>query len=102
MSPLPADLESRAAIYRDFAYEADQLAVQYLWNSGYDPNAYVTLLQKLLKIEKEHSGTKRRSIPLMPSTEGRIGASAQERNLLPRKNRYILNTPEFDGIKKAF
>ena len=99
--PVPADPVSRAAIYREFTFEADQLAIQYLWNSGYDPNAYITLLQKLLKLEMEKSGAKRLSFPFMPATEDRIAASVQERNLFPQKDRYISNTPEFEGIKNV-
>ncbi len=35
--------------------EADQLAIQYLWNTGDDPAAYITVLEKLL--EPEHNPT---------------------------------------------
>ncbi len=100
MAPqLQANLESMAATQREFEDEADQLGVQYLWNSGYDPNAYITLLQRLLKREKELSGTNRRLLPFIPATGDRIAASARERSQLPPRENYVLTTSEFDRVK---
>jgi beta-barrel assembly-enhancing protease len=91
------DLDLAPAQYK-FEEEADQLAVQYLWNSNYEPGAYATLLQKLLKRENELPIARPR-LSLMPATQDRIAASAEEINRLPSKNGYVLDTPEFERIK---
>ena len=39
-------------ITRESEREADQLGIQYLWNTGYDPNAFVTFFEKMKKEEK--------------------------------------------------
>ena len=39
-------------ITRESEKEADQLGIQYLWNSGYDPNAFVAFFEKLQEQEK--------------------------------------------------
>jgi predicted Zn-dependent protease len=99
MLPSLADLEGVAETEREFEGEADQLAVQYLWNTGYDPNAYITLLRKLMQREKGLPGTRPQPFSFMPDTKDRIAASEQERSQLPQKEHYILNTPEFDSVK---
>ena len=96
---LPENLEALAATQREFEDEADQLAVQYLWNAGYDPNAYITLLEKLLQREKDLSGIRHQPSSWMQDTKDRITASAKERNQLPHEDQYRLNTPEFDRVK---
>jgi beta-barrel assembly-enhancing protease len=87
-----------APAQRKFEEEADQLTVQYLWNSNYEPGAYVKLLQKLLKRENELPIARPR-LSLMPPTQDRIAASTEEINRLPSKNGYVLDTPEFERIK---
>jgi predicted Zn-dependent protease len=39
-------------ITREFEMEADQLGLQYLWNTGYDPNAFVSFFEKMQATEK--------------------------------------------------
>ena len=93
------ELESVAETKLEFEGEADQLAVQYLWNTGYDPNAYIALLRKLMQREKELSGRKTQFMAVMPDTRDRIAASDRELNQLPKKEHYVLNTSEFDSVK---
>ncbi len=83
----------------EFEGEADQLAVQYLWNTGYDPNAYIALLKKLMELERELPGRKTQLIAAMPDTRDRIAASERELHQLPKKDHYVLNTSEFDSVK---
>jgi predicted Zn-dependent protease len=98
---LSTDIEGIAPTRREFEEEADQLAVQYLWNTGYDPNAYVTLLKKLLEHEKESSSIQpHRLLPFMPATEDRIRASAHEGSQLPQKETYTVTTSEFERVKE--
>ena len=42
---------SMLGVSRDFELEADQLAVQYLWNSGYDPKGFISFFD-LMASEK--------------------------------------------------
>jgi predicted Zn-dependent protease len=39
-------------ITRDSEKEADQLGIQYMWNTGYDPNGFVSFFEKLQAQEK--------------------------------------------------
>ncbi len=57
----------------------------------------MTLLQKLLQREGELRS--RPTYFFVPDTKDRIAASMQELNRLPHRNRYVLNTPEFDFVK---
>lgn len=40
-------------ITRGSEREADQLGIQYLWNTGYDPNSFVSFFEKLQEQEKQ-------------------------------------------------
>ncbi|HSW38956.1 MAG TPA: M48 family metallopeptidase, partial [Acidobacteriota bacterium] len=43
-------------ISRESEIEADQLGIQYLWNAGYDPNAFVSFFEKLQQQEESKPG----------------------------------------------
>jgi beta-barrel assembly-enhancing protease len=69
--------------------EADKLAAQFLMKSGYDPESYSKALEKLPK-----------GPPLMASgLLERIYFSRTEAHALPKKEDYIVSSPEFDLIK---
>jgi beta-barrel assembly-enhancing protease len=99
LAPGLTEPEGVAEAKLQFEGEADQLAVQYLWNSGYDPNAYIALLRKLMQREEELPGRKTQLIAVMPYTRDRIAASERELNQLPQKEHYVLNTSEFNSVK---
>jgi predicted Zn-dependent protease len=86
-------------ITRDSEKEADQLGIQYLWNSGYDPNAFVSFFEKLQEQEKSKPGKLAGFFRTHPYTENRIAASMDEQRYLPEKDNYIVNTSEFDRVK---
>jgi predicted Zn-dependent protease len=86
-------------ITRDSEREADQLGIQYLWNSGYDPNGFVTFFEKLQEQEKSKPGRLAGFFRTHPYTEDRIAASLDEERYLPEKDNYIVNTSEFDRVK---
>jgi predicted Zn-dependent protease len=86
-------------VTRDSEREADQLGIQYLWNSGYDPNAFVTFFEKLQEQEKSKPGKLAGFFRTHPYTETRIAASLDEQRYLPEKDTYIVNTSEFNRIK---
>jgi beta-barrel assembly-enhancing protease len=68
----------------EFEQEADKLAAQFLQKSGYDPESYPKALEKL---------------PKRSELIQRIDFSRAETRTLPRKEGYIINSPEFDLIK---
>jgi len=86
-------------ITRDSEREADQLGIQYLWNSGYDPNGFVTFFEKLQEQEKSKPGKLAGFFRTHPYTETRIAASMDEQRYLPEKDNYIINTSEFNLVK---
>jgi len=86
-------------ITRESEKEADQLGIQYLWNTGYDPNAFVSFMEKLQEEEKSKPGKLASWFRTHPPTEDRIIASLDEERYLPEKDNYMLNTSEFDRVK---
>ncbi len=86
-------------ITRESEKEADQLGIQYLWNSGYDPNAFVAFFEKLQEQEKSKPGKLAGFFRTHPYTENRIAASLDEERYLPEKDTYIINTSEFNRVK---
>ena len=83
--------------------EADFLGVQYLYKSGYDPNALVALLEKTRSIEASASGaTSRRhkAYASHPQTQARISKAQNEiRTLLPEREYSVGANLEFDSLK---
>jgi predicted Zn-dependent protease len=86
-------------ITRESEREADQLGIQYLWNSGYDPNAFVTFFEKLQEQEKSKPGKLAGFFRTHPYTVERIAFAMDEQRFLPEKDNYIVNTSEFDRVK---
>lgn len=86
-------------ITRDAEEEADLLGVQYLWNSGIDPNGFITFFQKLQAKEKEKPGAFAGFFRTHPSVENRIQKVQEEISYLPPHQEYVLNTSEFERVK---
>ena len=86
-------------ITRESEREADQLGIQYLWNTGYDPNAFVSFFEKMQEQEKSKPGRLAGWFRTHPSTTDRIVASLEEQRFLPEKDNYMVNTSEFDRAK---
>ncbi len=84
---------------RAFEREADQLGVQYLWNTGYDPNAFVSLLEKEQVREKSDPGRSAGWLRTYPFTTDRIAQCLEEERALPKKDSYMTSSPEFDRVK---
>jgi hypothetical protein len=85
---------------RGFEAEADYLGVQYMYKTGYDPQAYVAFFEKIQAKEKKKPGTLSKAFSTHPQTPDRIEKSQQEINkILPARQQYIISTSEFDDVK---
>jgi predicted Zn-dependent protease len=85
---------------RGFEAEADQLGLQYLYKTGYDPTAFIDFFEKIETLEKTKPGTLSRVFSTHPMTEDRIKAAQLNIQLdLEIRPEYILNTSEFVDVK---
>lgn len=85
---------------RGFEKEADNLGLQYMYKTGYDPVAFVDFFEKIQALEKKKKGTIGQLFSTHPMTEDRI-QNAQENiqgNLNPRPE-YVVTTSEFNRVK---
>jgi beta-barrel assembly-enhancing protease len=80
--------------------EADWLGVQYMYKSGYDPQAFVQFFEKLDALEKHKPGTLAKVFADHPQTPDRIMHSEEEiATILPSRPDYMVTTSEFDDVK---
>jgi len=86
-------------ITRNSEAEADQLGTQYLWNSGYDPHAFITFFEKLQAKEKDKPGRFTSFWRTHPSIDDRIEQVQGEIAVLPVKDEYVLNGSEFERVR---
>lgn len=86
-------------ITRESEKDADQLGIQYLWNTGYDPNGMVSFFEKLQQQEKTKPGKLAGFFRTHPFTSDRIASAMDEQRFLPEKDSYIVNSSEFDRVK---
>src|SRR5271170_2988085 len=80
--------------------EADWLGVQYMYKSGYDPQAFIQFFEKLDALEKHKPGTLAKVFADHPQTPDRIMHSEEEiATILPSRPDYMVTTSEFDDVK---
>jgi Zn-dependent protease with chaperone function len=85
---------------RDAEREADYLGLQYMYKSGYDPNAFVSFFEKIEAMEKRQPGTIPKIFADHPPTPDRMAAAQKEiAEILPPRDQYIVTTSEFDTVK---
>ncbi len=85
---------------RSFEAEADYLGVQYMYKSGYDPQAFLSFFEKLQAKEKKKPGTLSKAFSTHPQTPDRIEKSQEEiAKILPARQQYTVTTSEFDDVK---
>jgi beta-barrel assembly-enhancing protease len=85
---------------RNYEAEADYLGVQYMYKTGYDPQAFISFFEKIQAREKKKPGTIAKAFASHPQTPDRIEASQKEiATILPARAQYIVNTSEFDDVK---
>jgi hypothetical protein len=85
---------------RNFEAEADYLGLQYMYKTGYDPQAFISFFEKIQAKEKKKPGTLAKAFASHPQTPDRIEKSQEEiATILPAKAEYIVSTSEFDDVK---
>jgi beta-barrel assembly-enhancing protease len=85
---------------RGFEAQADFLGVQYMYRAGYDPQAFVTIFEKLENLEKTKPHLIAKAFSSHPQTPDRIEATQKEiATLLPPRAEYVVTTSEFDDVK---
>jgi len=85
---------------RGFETEADYLGTQYMYATGYDPQAAITFFEKIQAKEKKKPGTLAKAFSSHPQTPDRIqGIQKEIQHVLPPREQYLVSTSEFDDVK---
>lgn len=84
---------------RGFEEEADELGLQYLYNSGYDPVSFTYVFEKLMAQEKRKKGTLSKVFSSHPPNESRIIRTQKIMSFFPPRSEYAMNRSEFDEVK---
>jgi len=85
---------------RGFEAEADYLGLQYMYKTGYDPQAFISFFEKVQAQEKKKPGTLAKAFATHPQTPDRISKSQEEiATILPARPQYLVTTSEFDDVK---
>jgi len=85
---------------RAFETEADLLGIQYLWKTGYDPNAIVDMFERVESTERKQPGSVSKLFRTHPLTGDRIEKTQKDiGELLPGRSEYVLNTSEYEAIR---
>jgi predicted Zn-dependent protease len=85
---------------RGFESEADYLGLEYMYKSGYDPQAFTAFFEKVEAQEKEKPGVVAKAFATHPQTPDRIKKSQHEiATILPAREEYVMDTSEFEDVK---
>jgi predicted Zn-dependent protease len=80
--------------------EADRRGIQYLYDGGYDPTAFVDLLERISVREGSKGGVFTKLLAAHPSSASRIRAAQKQiQKDLQARNQYVVQTSEFEGVK---
>lgn len=85
-------------VSRDYELEADQLGVQYAWNTGYDPTGFTRFFDKMATNAGYVNGMS--WFRTHPPFYDRMMASQKEIMFLPAKEHLIVQTRAFEQMKK--
>ncbi len=79
--------------------EADNLGVQYLYASGYDPLAMSTMFEKLASRNKKKPGSIQKLFSSHPQSLERRDTSLALVSRFAEKEEYVISTSEFNRVK---
>ncbi|HZT68378.1 MAG TPA: M48 family metallopeptidase [Terriglobia bacterium] len=85
-------------VSREFELQADQLGIQYAWNSDYDPQGFIKFFDKMATKEGYVNGVS--WFHTHPPFYTRMVDAEREIMFLPKKEHYIVNTKAFMEMKK--
>jgi predicted Zn-dependent protease len=80
--------------------EADRLAAQYLWKTGYDPQGLITFFEKLRASEKKYPGTLKKVYRTHPMNSDRIEDVQKLLVRFPERKGYQINSSVFIALKE--
>ncbi|MGH7570224.1 MAG: M48 family metallopeptidase [Gemmatimonadota bacterium] len=89
-----------ASFGRDAEREADVLAVNYMYNAGYDPHGMVTMFQELLSRRQSQPGAVSQFFSSHPLTEERIENVRAQIQALPARQNLITRDAELQRIQQ--
>ncbi len=79
--------------------EADFLGLQYLYKTGYDPQAFIDFFEKIQAREKSRPGSLAKAFSTHPLTPDRITAAQDEiETILPPRDEYVVTTSEYAQV----
>ncbi|MGH9490056.1 MAG: M48 family metallopeptidase [Terriglobales bacterium] len=85
---------------RNAEREADYLGIQYMYETGYDPQGMVSMFEKLAVLKKKEPGRIARAFETHPAPPARIRAAEHEiATLLPPRREYVVDTSDFEHVK---
>jgi len=85
---------------KDFETQADNLGLQYMYKTGYDPNAFVDFFERLQSMEKKKPGAMSKLFSDHPPTGDRIVKVQQNiQEHLKERSEYVVTTSEFNDVK---
>ncbi|HVZ18283.1 MAG TPA: M48 family metallopeptidase [Terriglobales bacterium] len=86
---------------RDAEREADLLGIEYDYASGYDPQEFVKLFERLQITEKKKKNLIAKAFSTHPMTGDRIKRAQKEiEEYLPERDDYIVDTSEFQAVRQ--
>jgi Zn-dependent protease with chaperone function len=85
-------------VSRDYELEADQLGVQYAWNSGYDPSGFIRFFDKMATKKGYVNGVS--WFRTHPPFYQRMVATQREITFLEQKPDATVQTSAFEQMKK--
>jgi beta-barrel assembly-enhancing protease len=80
--------------------EADRLAAQYMWKTGYDPQGLITFFERLQASEKKDPGTLKKIYRTHPMSKDRIEGVEKLLVQFPERSEYQINSSDFIALKE--
>jgi len=85
---------------RGFEEEADYLGQQYMYKTGYDPQSFMSLFEKMQAREKVKPGTLSKIFASHPPIESRAARTQKQlETKLPPRREYVVTRSEFDEVR---